>query len=178
MMVSEVWLVRFSSSVCRCCKSALVTSGWYEIFAMGVSLMNLLSLYRLVSRIILPMCCPAIIYLGFRRCFRVSVCPKILGEWPTENLGPAEVVFVTMVFESIQHWNWNSKCYKGVLNHICLQKMLLNWWMGFHHHQVCKILFGCLFLWFLRKPPKEPLCCFFIIYFLNSCLYRFALNAF
>ena len=35
-----------------CCKSAAVTSGWYEIFAMGVSLMNLLSLYLLVSRII------------------------------------------------------------------------------------------------------------------------------
>jgi hypothetical protein len=35
-----------------CCKSAVVTSGWYEIFAMGVSLMNLLSLYLLVSRII------------------------------------------------------------------------------------------------------------------------------
>ena len=35
-----------------CGKSAVVTSGWYEIFAMGVSLMNLLSLYLLVSRII------------------------------------------------------------------------------------------------------------------------------
>ena len=35
-----------------CGKSAVVTSAAYEIFAMGVSLMNLLSLYRLVSRII------------------------------------------------------------------------------------------------------------------------------
>ena len=51
MIVREVWLDRFSSSVCMCCKSAVDTSGWYEIFAIGVSLMNLLSLYLLVSRI-------------------------------------------------------------------------------------------------------------------------------
>jgi hypothetical protein len=35
-----------------CCKSALVTSGWYEIFAIGVSLIKRLRRYRLVSRII------------------------------------------------------------------------------------------------------------------------------
>ena len=50
--------------------------------------------------------------------------------------------------------------------------------IGVHHHQIGKIWFGCLFLWFFLRPPKERLCCFFIIYFLNSCLYRFALNAF